>query len=112
MGRGSGASGARGGGGGGSRSLTSSEISSKSKEIDSAGFNKVGKNSWEMPTDPQTGIGASINRETAGSITQYAVQTWSRDDISITRTFSSLNAAKTAAKEEMKGWLPSVRVKG
>lgn len=113
MGKGGGASGARGGGGGGGgRPLSAQEITQERSKIDSQGFSKKGPNDWEFVTDPKTGIGASITKETAGSITQYAVQTWSRNDISITRTFNTLNKAKTAAKEEMKGWLPSVKVKG
>lgn len=124
MGRGSGASGARGGGGGGGerRSLTSSEIQAAEKAIDKGSFQKVGNGSWEFTTDPKTGIGAQILDETGSSKDPmsgfggkvYGVTTWGQapGDIRTTIISGSLNAAKAAAKEEMKGWLPSVRVKG
>lgn len=123
---GSGSGGARGkrGGGGASensrRSLSAEEIRQAEREIDRTAYEKRGNGVWELSTDSKYGIGVSIVDETDSSIggfgrnKVYAVQTWGQavEDISPKRYFSSLNAAKTAGKEEAKEWLKSVTVRG
>jgi len=125
MGRGSSKVGGGGGGANissqaipaGKRSLSNSEIVAAQKQIDKTAFNKVGNGVWDF-SGPYT-IGAQILDETDssaggyGRMTTYSVKTWGQavGDVSPTRYFGSLNAAKVAAKEEMKGWVPSVTVK-
>lgn len=123
MGKGSGASGARGGGaaGGGRRSLTASEVQAAEKAIDKGSFQKVGNGNWEFNTDSSLGIGAQILDETGSSRDPmygrggkvYGVTTWGQapGDVRTTIISGSLNDAKAAAREEMKGWLPSVTVR-
>lgn len=124
---GGGSGGARGGGraGGGTsensrRSLSAEEIRQAEREIDKTAYEKRSNGVWELYTDSKYGIGVSILDETDNSIggfgrnKVYAVQTWGQavEDISPKRYFSSLNAAKTAGKEEAKEWLKSVTVRG
>lgn len=116
---GRGSSGGKGGSADGR--LSSSQIAASEKMIDKTAFQKVGNGHWEFPTDNATGIGASILDETGSSRDPmhgmggkvYGVTTWGREpgDVKTSYINGSLNEAKTAAKEEMKGWLPSVRVK-
>lgn len=102
--------------GGGERAgLSVEEIRKAEKEIDRKGFENRGFGHWEF-SGPYT-IGASILDESGtsaggyGRMKAYSVQTWGQavEDISPKRIYGSLSAAKTAAKEEMKGWLPSIK---
>lgn len=121
-GRGSGSS--IGGGntaqGGERRNLSDAEIRQFSRAIDRKGFESVGNGHWELIAPGKVSeIGASILDETDsraggyGRMKAYSVQTWGQgvDAIGTTRIFGSLNAAKTAAKEEMKEWLKSYKIK-
>lgn len=94
------------------RSLSSTEISNAEKEINKKGFTALGGGNWEF-TGPYT-IGAQILDESGSSrvgfaTKAYSIRTWRGTDISPTRYFGTLNAAKTAAKEEMKEWLKSTK---
>ncbi len=94
--------------------LSAEDIRREERNIDKKGFTAQGNGVWEF-TGPYT-IGAQILDETDssaggyGRFKQYSVQTWGQhvEDISPRRYYDTLNAAKTAAKEEMKEWLKSV----
>ena len=89
--------------------------------IDKTAFSKVGNGHWEFPTDSSTRIGASILDETGSSRDPmygrggkvYGVTTWGGEpgDVRTSYINGSLNDAKVAAREEMKSWLPSVKVR-
>ena len=93
--------------------LTDSEYSDAKRQIEKSAFEKTGNGVWEMTTSGKVGIGAQILDESDsraggyGRMKSYSVKTWGKDvgDVGETRYFSSLNAAKTAAREEMGGWL-------
>lgn len=99
--------------------LTSAQISSYSKQIDKQGFQKVADH-WELTPYAQgiQTMGATITR--VGN--RYEVETWGTTDVQVealnnglqvpmVSTHPTLSAAKTAAKEELKGYLPSVRIR-
>lgn len=95
--------------------FTADEVRAIKRDIDKRAFEKVSDGVWEFNTEGRIGIGAQILDETGSSRDPmygrggkvYGVTTWGPDpgQISPQRLFSSLNAAKTAAREEMKGWL-------
>lgn len=102
------------------RNFNSNEIKLLEKQIDKKGFQNVGNGVWELVgPEKASSIGAQILDETDsaaggyGMMKAYSVTTWGQapGDMSPRRVFGSLNAAKTAAKEEMKEWLKSYKVK-
>lgn len=98
--------------------LSPAEIASVRRTISKGSFEKVGNGQWEFNTDSRIGIGAQILDETGSTRDPmhgyggkvYGVTTWGPgpDQVSPQRLFGSLNAAKTAAREEMKGWLEGI----
>ena len=101
----------------GRRQLTIAEIKDAQKKIDKGVFIKNGNGVWDF-AGPYT-IGAQILDETDsaaggfGMQKTYSMKTWGQavGDMGTTTFYSTLNAAKSAAREEMKGWVPSVTVK-
>lgn len=76
---------------------------------------------WELTAPKEVSeIGAQIldGSDTSaggyGRMKAYSMRSWGQGPghIGSTRMFSTLNAAKTAAKEEMKEWLKSYKVRG
>lgn len=106
------------------RRLSTEQIQSFSRNIDRQGFEKIGNGVWEMvPRDQEiNSAGARIYKGQSLSTgePEYELETWGTTNIQVDRMNNgqettmtsyhrSLAAAKTAAKEELKGYLPSVR---
>lgn len=106
------------------RSLSTEQIQSMSRNIDRQGFEKIGNGVWEMvPRDQEiSSAGARITKGQSISTgePEYELETWGTTNIqaermnngqetTMTSYHRTLAAAKTAAKEELKGYLSSVR---
>lgn len=101
------------------RSLSTEQIQSFSRNIDRQGFEKIGNGVWEMvPRDQE--INSAGARITKGENNEYELETWGTTNIqaermnngqetTMTSYHRTLAAAKTAAREELKGYLSAVR---
>ena len=100
------------------RNLSADQQQSFSRNIDRQAFEKINRGQWELiPRDQEINTaGARITKN--GNA--YDVETWGTTSIQTERMNNgqdtamrsrhrTLAAAKTAAKEELKGYLPSVR---